>query len=194
MKIFPVIFCFLFPLCSFSQLTTKVEWTQHTSMPASEIIYYNPANKLLWPDFKGTVPAESNNTRTAAITMSGFGYTASLTSSGGRGELDIKVYCFFNKNKSWVKPGKTTAYILNHEQHHFDITYIAACIFIDKIQSAVITVKDYNNLLPRIYDECIDAMNKMQDDYDGQTRNGQEVAIQEKWNKFINDKMSLITK
>lgn len=194
MKIFSFIFSFLIPLCSFAQLTTKVEWTQHTSMTASEVIYYNPVNKLSWPDFKGKVPADNSNTRVAAITMSGFGFSASLSSSGGKGELNIKVYCFFNKNRSWVRPGKTTAYILNHEQHHFDISYIAACIFIDKLQSAVITTKDYNNLLTRIYDECIETMNKMQDDYDGQTRNGQEVTVQEKWNKFIDDKMLLITK
>lgn len=105
----------------------------------------------------------------------------------------IKVYCFFNKNRSWVKPGKTTPYILNHEQHHFDISYIAACIFVDKLQSAVMTTRDYNNLLPRIYDECVEAMNKMQDEYDGQTRNGQELALQEKWNKYINNKMATIT-
>ena len=144
-------------------------------MPAAEVIYYDPENKLAWENFKGKVPA-ADNSRVAAITMSGFGYTASMASSGGKGELKIKVYCFFNKNKSWVKPGKTTAYILNHEQHHFDISYIGACIFVDKIQSAIITAYDYNNLLPRIYDECVEAMNKMQDEYDGQTRNGQEAA------------------
>ncbi|MEP7164018.1 MAG: hypothetical protein ABI741_04945 [Ferruginibacter sp.] len=192
MKILPLIFGFLLPTGLFAQLTTKVEWTQHTSMPATEVIYYAPENKLLWEDFKGKVPAE--NGRVAAITMSGFGYSASVTTSAGKGELNIKVYCFFSKNRSWVKPGKTTAYILNHEQHHFDISYIAACIFVDKIQSAIITTKDYNSLLPRIYDECIDAMNKMQDDYDGQTRNGQETAFQEKWDKFIDNKMAIITK
>ncbi len=192
MKILPFIFCLLLPVSLFAQLSTKVEWTQRTSMPASEVIYYTPENKLLWEDFKGRVPA--NNGRTAAVTMSGFGYTASLTSSNRNGELNIKVYCFFNKNKSWVKPGKTTAYILNHEQHHFDISYIAACIFVDKIQSTIITNRDYNNLLPRIYDECVEAMEKMQDEYDGQTRNGQEAALQEKWNKFIDSKMAIITK
>ena len=192
MKISSLFFSFLFPLSSFAQLTTKVEWTQQTSMPASEVIYYTSDNKLVWPNFKGSVPA--NTGRTAAITMSGFGYSASMKSSGGKGELNVKVYCFFNKNKSWVKPGKTTAYILNHEQHHFDISYIAACIFVDKLQGAVITSKNYNDVLPRIYDECIDAMNKMQDDYDGQTNNGQTVASQEKWNKFIDDKMAIIIK
>ena len=192
MKFFSLFFSFLVPVGLFAQLSTKVEWTEQTSMPDAEVIYYDPESKLLWEDFKGKVPAVTG--RIAAITMSGFGYTASVASSGGKGEITIKVYCFFNKNRSWVKPGKITAYILNHEQHHFDISYIAAGIFVDKIQSAVITSKNYNTLLTRIYDECIDAMNKMQDAYDGQTRNGQETTLQEKWNKFIDDKMAIITK
>ena len=45
-----------------------------------------------------------------------------------------------------------------------------------------------------IYNESIDIMNKMQDDYDGQTRNGQEYALQEKWNRFIDDKLTIITR
>ena len=192
MKILSLLFFFSFPATLFAQLSTKVEWTQQTSMPAADVIYYDPGTKLVWGNFLCKPPVD--NSRVAAITMSGFGYTASVRSSGGKGQLNIKVYCFFNKNKSWVKPGKTTSYILTHEQHHFDISYIAACIFMDKIQGAIITNNDYNVLLPRIYDECIDIMNKMQDDYDNQTRNGQETALQEKWNKFIDDKLTIITK
>lgn len=191
-KFIPVIICFLFVGTLKAQLLTKVEWTNQTSMPANEVIYYVPGDKLIWANFKGKSPAD--NGRTAAITMSGFGYMASLTSSGKNAELNIKVYCFFNKNKSWVRPGKTTDYILNHEQLHFDISYIAACNFIERIQNANITTKDYNSLLSRIYNESIESMNKMQDDYDGQTRNGQEIAIQDKWDKHINNKMTVITK
>jgi len=192
MKIFPLLFTLLLPVSLLAQLTTKVDWTNKTTMPSSEVIYYDPAIKLVWDNFKAKPPVD--NGRTAAITMSGFGYTANIRYSGGRGELNLHVYCFFNKNKSWVKPGKTTSYILNHEQHHFDISYIAASIFIDKIQSAEISKSNYNVILSRIYNECIDIMNKMQDDYDGQTRNGQETALQEKWNKFIDDKISIITR
>ncbi len=185
--------CWLvFPLSLFAQLTVKVEWTMQTTMPASEVIYYSPVNKLLWENFKGQVPAENSNI--AAITMSGFGYTASSNSSGGKAELKIKVYCFFNKKRSWVRPLKKTAYILNHEQHHFDISYIAACIFIDRIKKSVLTIKDYNTLLPRIYDECVTSMDSMQEEYDGETRNGRETAIQEKWNDLIGEKMSAVTK
>lgn len=175
-----------------AQLTTNVQWTNQSSMSSSDVIYYDAANSLVWDDFVCKPPQD--NSRIAAITMSGFGYSASMRSNGSRGQLNIKVYCFFNKNKSWVKPGKTTNYILTHEQHHFDISYIAANIFIDKIQNAVMTPANYNTILPRIYNESIEIMNKMQDEYDGQTRNGQEKELQEKWNRFIDSKINIITK
>jgi hypothetical protein len=37
-------------------------------------------------------------------------------------------------------------------------------------------------------------MNKMQNDYDGQTKNGQVADAQEKWNQFIDDRIQFITK
>lgn len=191
MKLLPIVFSLFISSNLFAQLATKVKWTEQTSMAASDVIYYNADTKLVWDDFKGK-PVDGG--RVAAITMSGFGYSASMHSSGNKGQLDIQVYCFFNKNKSWVRPGRNTAYILKHEQHHFDVSYIAANIFIDKIQSATITSSNYNVILTRIYNECTDIMNKMQDDYDNQTKNGQEKDVQAKWDQFIDNKIAIITK
>ncbi len=191
MKKIAIYILLVLPVNLSAQISTRLEWTRHTSMPSSEVLYYSTENKLRWDNFKGRPPAD--NSKTAAITMSGFGYNASMKSSKGKGELEISVYCYFNKEKSWVKPGRNTAYILNHEQHHFDISYIAASIFVEKIREIKFSVSDYNILLPRIYDECLEIMNKMQDEYDGQTKNGQETVFQEKWNKIIENKLSIIT-
>lgn len=159
-------------------------------MPASEVIYYKANKKLQWDHFLGAVPA--NPGIVAALTVSGFGYGASLKTINGKGELNISVYCYFSKNRSWVKPGKNTAYILNHEQHHFDVSYIAAELFIDKLQSAKFTNSNYNQLLARIYKECCDSMNKMQNEYDGQTNNGQVKAEQSRWDALIDSRIGAI--
>jgi len=182
---------FLFAFTAFdasAQFVTKVGWSTDSNMPASEVIYYNPGKKLLWSDFRGEVPVETGPV--AAITMSGFGFHSSTKFSGSQGDLDIGVYCYFNKEKSWVKPGKTTSYILQHEQLHFDISFIAANLFIRKIQTADFSVKNYNAEVSRIYNECIELMNKMQDDYDNETRNGQDEDRQEKWRKYITEKIA----
>lgn len=190
MKFISIVFVLLVSYNLQAQVKTNIKWTEQTSLPASDVIYYRPENKLVWGDFLGK-PVEAGIT--AAITMSGFGYSASMHSSGQNGQLDIKVYCFFNKKKSWVKPGKTTTYILTHEQRHFDVSYIAANIFIDKVQGASMNSTNYNTLISRIYNECIEIMNDMQDDYDEQTNNGQDKLNQEKWNRFIDGKLAIIT-
>lgn len=174
-----------------AQVTTNIYWTEKSDLPSSQVIFYNPAKELQWPDFKG-VPATSGIV--AAITMSGFGYTASMKRNGNKGEINIGIYCYFNKEKSWVKPDKKTAYILTHEQHHFDISYIAARIFADRLKNTVITTSNINALLPAIYKECCDIMNKLQDDYDGQTKNGQLKEMQLKWNNTLDEKLLAITK
>ncbi len=165
-----------------AQLTTKVEWTKQSSLPAAQTIYYDTAKNLKWSDF-AALPKDQGIV--AAVTFSGFGYQASMSSSGAATDLKIKVYCYFNKSKSWVKPDKKTSYILAHEQRHFDISYIAACIFIDRIQSTVLDKSQINTWLPKIYEETVQFMETMQEQYDAETKNGQAPAAQEIWNKKI---------
>lgn len=188
---------FVFLLIAFSftagaQLTTNVVWTEKSDLPKDDVIYYTTDKSLVWHDFAGKPP--SDNGPVAALTVSGFGYNAGIQSTNGKGTLNITVYCYFNKNKSWVKPGKNTAYILTHEQHHFDVSYLAAAIFVDKLQSAQFSFANYKELLPRIYQECAAIMNKMQNEYDGQTRNGQEKDEQYRWNDMIDARVSSLTK
>lgn len=175
---------------SFAQLTTNVVWTETSSLPAGEVIYYNPDKKLSWNDFNGRA---TGNTVVAALTFSGFGYNASVKTINGKGDLNISVYCYFSKPKSWVRDGRANPYVLTHEQHHFDLTYIATVLFIDKLQSTRFTPGNYRELLARIYNECCDAMNKMQNDYDGQTKNGQVKSEQARWNDLIDTRISSFT-
>ncbi len=175
-----------------AQLVSNVSWIEQSSLPASQAIYYNPNKNLTWDDFMSKPPAD--NSFVAAMTVSGFGYNANVKTVNGTGELNVSVYCYFNKGKSWVKPGKNTSYILNHEQHHFDVSYIAAAIFMDKLQSTKFTPGNYKELLPRIYNECCDIMNKMQNDYDKQTKNGQVKDEQSRWNALIDSKVNALTR
>lgn len=174
-----------------AQLSTNIYWTEQTSLPAADVIYYNAPRLLTWKDFKGNPDMDA---RASAMTASGFGYKADYKNVGTKTNINISVYCYFNKNNSWVKEGKTTGYILNHEQQHFDISFIAASIFMQKLKTTVINKTNYNTVLPGLYKECCDLMNKMQEDYDGQTKNGQLKDIQEQWNGYLKQKIKGITK
>ena len=191
MRIIFALFLLMFFAAAHAQVTTNVYFTQKTNLPVNQTIYYSTSVPLKWMDFEGL---PNSGGIVAAITMSGFGYQASMKSSGGEGELNVAVYCYFNKPKSWVKPDKKTAYILNHEQHHFDVSFIASKIFVERVKAAKFTAQNINTLLPKIYKDCCDIMNKMQDDYDGQTKNGQLAGMQEKWDELFVKQIKGVTK
>ena len=173
-----------------AQIITTISWVEKSNANPADVIYYNANKKLVWADFKGTPGPPSV---IAAITSSGFGYSAGMKSTNGKGEINVSVYCYFSKPNSWVRNGKTTAYILNHEQHHFDATYICTKKFIEKIRNTNITTTNMNDVLAKLYKECSAEMRKMQADYDGETMNGQFKDKQEKWNVFFDKKLALLT-
>lgn len=186
---YPVFFLFLNSLCPFTtnaQVTTNIIWTEKTTMNPTEVIYFNATKKLGWADFKG-VPGPAGPV--AAITSSGFGYRASMNSTNGKGNIEVFIYCYFSKTNSWVKPGSKTAYILTHEQHHFDASYLAAKLFFDKVKASRLSFANADALLAKLYKDCCNYMNQMQNEYDGETMNGQLKDKQVKWNAFFDDKL-----
>ena len=188
-------YCILFFLVIVSfnaaaQTTVTVQWLSRVAPANSDTVYYSSARKLTWPDFKGRPEAES---RALAITSSGFGFSAGVQKLNGKTTINITVYCYFGKNNSWVKAGRESAYALTHEQHHFDITYITTCMFVQKLKAASFTWNNYNTMLNKIYAESSRQLEKMQNEYDGQTRNGQLTDVQAAWNKKIDNPLTALT-
>ncbi len=187
MKYLLVFFCFSFTSVLKAQVVTNVYWTEQTTLRPADIIYYSQQRPLSWSDFRGTT---NDKTLAAAVTASGFGYKADMSSTGSKSMLNIGIYCYFTKDKSWVKPGKTTEYILNHEQNHFNISFIAAKMFEERLKKASLDRSNFNVLLPSLYKEYCDMMNKMQEEYDGQTKNGQLKDVQQKWDAYLSQRLS----
>ncbi len=182
---------FLVSSFSYAQVTVTIQWQKDNVRNAGDTILYNPNKKLVWDDFQGNPDRHSI---AAAVTESGFGYRLGMQySSSGKANIVITVLCFFNKSKSWVKPGMASEYALLHEQHHFDLTYIQACLFFQKLKAAEFTVDNCPSLLDKINAACYEELNKMQNDYDGQTKNGQLKNIQAQWNKRIDLQLASIS-
>jgi hypothetical protein len=169
---------------SFSQATVTVKWSAYKPPVNGDTIYYNPSQKLIWSDFKGTPEKGSDAT---AITSSGFGFNAWASNRNGNAFITVTVYCYFSKQKSWVIKGRESDYALTHEQHHFDVTWIAANNFFNKLKAASFTWQNYNELLDKIYNGSMKELEKMQNQYDGDTRNGRLIQEQARWNKKITD-------
>ena len=174
---------------SFAQVTVSVNWSQHVPPANSDTIFYNASRKLTWPDFKG-IPG--NPADALAITSSGLGYFATMRSLNGKTNIDINVYCYFSKQSSWVRKGRESDYALNHEQHHFDVTYIVANLFIQKLKEAKFSRNNYGSQVEKIYNESCRELEKMQNQYDGQTKNGQLRNLQAEWNDKINQQLEAL--
>jgi len=178
----PFILLLLICNAASAQFTVTVNWPAGSNADNADTVYYDSNRKLNWKDFKGR---PDHNSMAAAITESGFGYKMSMQSTNGRASLVITVFCYFNRKKSWVKGAMDTEYALTHEQHHFDITYINTSLFVQKLRAAKFTSGNYADLVDSIYDECYQALQTMQDQYDGQTSNGRIKNVQASWNKKI---------
>ncbi len=172
-----------------AQLTVNIQWQSVKPGYSGDSIYYDADRKLTWVDFKGRPDAGSP---AGAITESGFGYRMSMQSYNRKTSINITVFCYFNKNKSWVKKRMKTAYALEHEQHHYDITYINTCLFIQKLNAAKLSRSNFASVVEKLHDECFAALNKMQDEYDGETSNGRIESMQFIWNKKIDAQLAAL--
>lgn len=181
MKLYLVALTLLLTQATQAQLTATISW-RGTNRGRGDTIFYDPDNKLTWSDFTAR---PDNRSIAAAITSSGFGYSCSMRARNRKGGLNITVYCFYNKSKSWVKPAATNDYALTHEQHHFDISYLATCSFIRKLKSVNFTIDNYTDLLDQLYEESYNELEKMQNEYDGKTMNGRLKNVQAEWNNKI---------
>lgn len=177
-----VLVCLFLTQSVIAQHSVVIKWTKRSDMPAAQTVYYDTAKPLTWADFKGR---PETGGMTAALTSAGFGYGANMGYTESKSEIRIDVYCYFDKSRSWVKPDRKTDYILNHEQRHYDIAFIAAARFVSALRLSGLSAANLDEQLKVQYDAATAWMQTMQDRYDKETRNGLDRAEQEEWNEHI---------
>jgi hypothetical protein len=158
---------------------------------SSNNIYYRPGDQLGWSDFKGKPVAGSD---AAALTNAGFGVKLMFRRVEDNSQLVISVNCVFSRKDSWVQPANKTAYILNHEQKHFDIAFIHTLQFIRNLRAAQFTNKNYAALIEKIYNESAAAMSRVQGQYDAETSHSRIPDKQEAWDKVIAEQLEAALK
>lgn len=139
--------------------------------------------KLKWTDFSGPIPSSS---KFDALTHS----TISLDFEGQNIILNFDIKSQFNPSKSWKKEG-VDAYILKHEQGHFDITEYYARVLRKNLKTY--KYKSFATIAPdvqRMFNEASKAANEMQVKYDADTNHSINRKKQAKWNKKIQKLLS----
>ena len=159
-----------------------VSYTTNIPNAEKQLIFYSPKKMLDIDDFKGA-PVDGSDV--VAITTSGFAFKAGYRNEGGKATLVIAVYCTFDQQLSWMKANGKNPYVLSHEQHHFDISYIAAKSFVAALKAAEFTKENYKSIIENNYATAIANLEKMQEQYDSETQNGQLKDIQANWSKRL---------
>jgi len=145
-------------------------------------IAWKASRKLRWDDFKGKAvdddPADALTYTANQTFFEGFGV-------GSRFNVESKVTCYFIKDKSWVKTGKESDYLLNHEQRHFDLAETGAREFRKKLKQAIFNSENFNKEIKKITDEVHDKYDRLQEEYDAETNHSRIEEKQKEWDLKI---------
>ena len=147
---------------------------KHSDM---DLIYWSATSKLKWDDFKSNVYTNKEHLSASTVTID-------ANCDCDQGMYLWKAEALFSKSRSWVKNGKSTDYVLQHEQNHFNLTEIYA----RKIRKeCVLYSNPCANLekLKSIIDGLKEKYDKEQLRYDLETKHGGNKTAQKKWEDDI---------
>lgn len=160
----------------------KVTFTDHVINVEDDSVFYAIDRPLNWNDFKGTPTKPS---KFAASVFPSFAYEGQPVVIDGVIHLNLIMKVYVLKESSWAKADAKNGYGLNHEQKHFDIVKLVAERFKKKLHPGRLTVEDYNSIIQYEYIESFREMNRLQEQYDGETRHGLDQTAQASWNRRI---------
>jgi len=143
---------------------------------------WQSAFNLSWKDFKGEVSVTSDAVASTATGIT-FGYAIGNTNNT-ISSFKAEVYAHFYPLRSWVKPEGLNAYVLEHEQLHFDITELHARL----LRKELLKLRISDNLKQRVqalHDRISADLDRMQSLYDLDTRHSLDKAAQERWKKEV---------
>lgn len=143
-------------------------------------IQWGSEEKLDWSDFKGAVPSDINN---SAYTSYEVQVKCEVRSPMA---INYEIECVFIPNKSWVSAaGRENNKLLEHEQVHFDIGECSARSMRKVLKNNKISVFEANDYLLQVNDSIIDVWERMQVEYDHETKHGTVFKAQHKWTSRI---------
>jgi hypothetical protein len=165
--------------------SVKVTFTDYTRNDKADTVFYATERPLVWDDFRDT-PRPGPY---AATVFPSFAQEGRTRVENGVIHLDLLLKVYVLKDASWVRPGSREDYGLNHEQRHFDLVKLVAERFKRKVLADTLTVEDYDGQIGYEYLESYREMNRLQEQYDGETRHGLDREAQERWNRRIDEEL-----
>jgi hypothetical protein len=150
---------------------------------SQDTLRWSSLHKLRWEDFKGQTDTLSGHSAVSDIQLK---YSFSNKNS----KLTSKIFCFFNKNNSWVKDSSDQGLI--HEQGHFDIGEIFARKFRKQVTSYQFNSPTINHEFKNMANQIKKEETVMDSMYEKQTDYHRDSTNQIKWNRQIANELTLL--
>ncbi|MBZ0099068.1 MAG: hypothetical protein K8F30_08280 [Taibaiella sp.] len=145
-------------------------------------IAYSRNTKLFITDFEGEPDEASPG---AAATLSGVGMKIQSSTLRNNTKVDVILTVYFDRSRSWMKDHGKNVTTLQHEQLHFDITAIKACMLKRQIEQTAFTPDNFRQQLKEMLDKVQAETGDIQNTYDRETAHGTIIEAQESWNERI---------
>jgi hypothetical protein len=140
--------------------------------------------KLNWSHFSGKVDKSSSyNAHTSYKYNTKMGKVSMLGDSVYIESFDLILY--LDQPNSWAKKGKTTDYLLEHEQGHFNIGILCVREIMQRYKAARFTPQNFTLTMQTIMNETAKKYTAMGFQYDRETEHSNNKAEQERWNNFF---------
>ncbi len=147
--------------------------------------------QLVWKDFTGK---PDDNSSFFALTY----WTLNWKTNDIRPQGDVLVVGSFeavlelDPKHSWVKPGKESDPLLEHEQGHFDIGILCMRELIAKEKLLVLKKSNFSEKLQGLFDEVMKKYHDMEERYDKETDHNKNAEQQQKWNDLIKTQLAAV--
>lgn len=143
-----------------------------TEKTTDNSIAWDSNRKLTWTDFRCS---PDPNSLYASVTDWAISCIYNYTAHG----FQVDVKCTFDKNASWTR--SNSAYILKHEQGHFDIAEVFARKLRKEIAQAQFDPQTASLVINKLYDNVTKECINEQDQYDDETEHSVNEEKQKEW-------------
>lgn len=157
----------------------EVQFRDDVRQTEPDTLFYDPGRPLAWADFTGPQRGKGF----AAAVFPSFAYQGRPSIEQGKLRLDMTLKVFVVRSSSWTSTQLPEP--LHHEQGHFDLVKLVAERFRRKVQPDSLTFADYNSIIQLQYLRSYWEMNRVQEQYDAETRHGQDEVAQQRWSQRI---------
>lgn len=138
--------------------------------------------KLSWKDFRKTNKKHHYD----ALSSTGIAFSYVVGQKG----VKVEAKAIFDRSESWVRKGRETESLLEHEQLHFDIAELYTRKLREKIERDNITTASG---LDKVYNRIVIDLRKRQRMYDQQTDHGINKKEQMRWQEEIANQLKIAT-